>query len=246
MNIKTGVILAAGKGSRLSSVTRAVPKELLTIGNVPIIEHSVSIMKMAGIEKLIVVVGYHKKAIIDYLGSGQRYGLDIAYVFQEEQCGTGDALLYAESFVGENFCLLFGDDYLEPDNCLKILLERHIKENSIASIGISKVDDARTTSVMRLKDDKVLEIVEKPDQKELWGNFGSNGSFVLNRRIFDSIRKTEPGLANETYLSEAINNLVVDGNKVVALQNTDYYMDIGIIERYLSANERFFKKNYNK
>ena len=66
MSTKTGVILAAGKGSRLSSVTRAVPKELLTIGDVPIIEHSVSIMKDAGVKKLIVVVGYHKKAIIDY------------------------------------------------------------------------------------------------------------------------------------------------------------------------------------
>ena len=57
MSTKTGVILAAGKGSRLSSVTRAVPKELLTIGDVPIIEHSVSIMKDAGVKKLIVVVG---------------------------------------------------------------------------------------------------------------------------------------------------------------------------------------------
>ena len=106
MGVETGVILAAGKGTRLSSVTRAVPKELLTIGNIPIIEHSVSIMKKAGIKKIIVVVGYHKKAIIDYLGSGQRYGMDIAYVFQEQQCGTGNALLYAEPFV-DILCLLF-------------------------------------------------------------------------------------------------------------------------------------------
>ena len=93
MVIKTGVILAAGRGSRLSSITRAVPKELLTIGHIPIIEHSVAMMRSVGIKKLIVVVGYHKKAIIDYLGSGERYGMKIAYVFQEEKIGTGNAIL---------------------------------------------------------------------------------------------------------------------------------------------------------
>ena len=243
MGVGTGVILAAGRGTRLSSVTRAVPKELLTIGNIPIIEHSVSIMKKAGIKKIIVVVGYHKKAIIDYLGSGQRYGMDIAYVFQEQQCGTGNALLYAEPFVDEDFCLLFGDDYLEPEDCLTKLVDEHLSTGSAASVGVSKVDDARTTSVMRIKNKRVLEIVEKPSERSLWGNYGSNGSFVLNRKIFDYIRRTSPGLDNEIYLSDALNNSVKEGVKIIAIPNTDYYMDIGIVDRYLSVNRRFYENS---
>ena len=240
MNIKTGVILAAGLGSRLNEITRAVPKELLTVGGTPIIKYTLESMIHAGVEKLIVVVGYHKKAIIDYIGSGQIFGLNVAYVFQEKQMGTGNALLYAENFVDENFCLMFGDDYLEPQESLKELCASH-NNDRIATVGVSKVDDASTTSVFRTDNQKVLEILEKPNKKELWGNIGSNGSFVLNRKIFDIIRATKPGINEEIFLSDALQLAIKNDQKVFAIENASYYMDIGIMDRYLDANRRIFK-----
>ena len=242
MKLGTGIILAAGRGSRLLQLTRATPKELLPIGGRPIIDYCIEVMRESGMERLIIVVGYHKKAIIDFVGSGSRYGIDVAYVFQEEQKGTGNALLCAESFVSEDFSLMFGDDYIEPVSSLRTLAEAYFRNKSDAAVGVSKVEDARSTSIVKVEEGgKILDIVEKPKEMELWGNLGSNGTFILNKKIFDYLRRTPIGLDNEIYLSDAIGIMVNENMNVHAIENSSYYRDIGIMDRYLSANKRFFK-----
>ena len=79
------------------------------------------------------------------------------------------------------------------------------------------------------------------DEKPLLNHF--IGYMVFNRKIFDYIRNTSPGLDNEIYLSDALNNSVKDGIKIIAVPNTDYYMDIGIVDRYLSVNRRFYENS---
>jgi glucose-1-phosphate thymidylyltransferase len=234
----TGVILAAGRGTRLYKLTRAIPKELLPIGGTPLVEFCLQQMKEAKIRKVIIVVGYHKKAIIDYVGDGSRYGLDVAYVIQDKQRGPALALLTAKNYIENNFCLMFGDDYLEPVQCVKKLVDDHVKNDSSATIGVNKVKDVSTTSAIRIENSVVKEIIEKPVEKELWDNFGSNGSFVLSPEVFDYIPKTKPGINDEVYLSDTLNLMVRKGLKVRAICNTDYYLDIGIIDKYIEANKR--------
>jgi len=241
--INTAVILAAGLGTRLNDITRAVPKELLTVGGSPIIEHCIQAIKKSGIDRVIVVVGYHKKSIIDYLGSGERYGLSISYVFQEEQKGTGNALLYAEKFIFSDFSLVFGDDYIEPSDYLRNICKMHIKSKPDASIGISEVEDISSTSLILTEGVKVIDIIEKPKIGKYKSNFGSNGSFVLSRNIFNYIRQTKPSINGEVFLSDSLNLMLNDDKEIIAVENSDYFMDIGIPERYKEVNRRLFNKS---
>lgn len=239
-----GIILAAGKGTRLSPITRAVPKELLSIGGMPIIDYSIEQMKAAGISKVYIVVGYHKEAVIDYIGNGKRYNINVVYVYQEERKGNANAVLCVEPFVDDTFCVIFGDDYLEPATAMKKLVNFHLSQGRDGAIGVIQAEDARTTGVVKTdQNNRILDIVEKPDTVKFWTNLGSNGTHVFEPTVFDYIRKTLPGLGNEIYLSDTVKTMVKDGRTVYAVKNADFHLDIGVKKKFLEANARIYKNN---
>ncbi|MEM2842018.1 MAG: nucleotidyltransferase family protein, partial [Thermoproteota archaeon] len=207
-------------------------------------DYSIEQMKVAGISKVYIVVGYRKEAVIDYIGNGKRYGIDIAYVYQEERRGNADAVLCVEPFVDSTFCVVFGDDYLEPKTALKTLIDFHLSHEGDGAIGVIPTEDARTTSVVKTdQNNRILDIVEKPDTAKFWTNLGSNGTHVFEPIVFDYIRKTPPGLGNEIYLSDTVKTMVKDGRTVYAVINADFHLDIGVKERYLEVNARIYKNS---
>ena len=240
---KIGVILAGGKGTRLAPLTRAIPKELLGVGGIPIIDYSINQMKRAGITKIFIVVGYRKESVVNYIGSGERYGVNIAYIYQEEQKGPADAVLCVEPFINDTFCVMFGDDYLEPDNALKRLIDYHLKHIGAGTIGVILTRDPRSTSIVKVDESNhIFSIVEKPEL--IFGaELGSNGTHIFEPIVFNYIRKTPFGLHNETYLSDTIKIMINDNCIIYAFKNADLHFDIGTEERYLKANARAFSNN---
>lgn len=243
-NCKVGVILAGGKGTRLAPLTKAIPKELLGVGGVPVIDYNINQMKVAGISEVFIVVGYRKESIVNYVGSGKRYGVNIAYIYQEEQQGPADAILYVEPFIDETFCIVFGDDYLEPPTALKKLIDYHLTHKGEGTIGVIPTEDARTTSIVKVdKNNRILDIVEKPNSMKFWSNLGSNGAHVFEPIVFEYIRKTPFGLNDEKYLSDTVRTMIKDSYIVYAFKNADLHLDIGVRERYLKANARAFSNS---
>ena len=97
------VVLAAGKGARLQPVTSTRPKHLINIGGKPIIKHCLRAISASGIDEVLIVVHYMSDAIRNYLGDGEKLGLKIDYVKQEEILGTGNATCIAEPYVKDDF-----------------------------------------------------------------------------------------------------------------------------------------------
>ncbi len=113
--IKKAIVLAAGKGTRLHPLTLAMPKEMIRVGNKPVIEHVILVLKASGIKEILVIVGRNKQAIMNYLGSGKRLGVNIYYRIQEEPKGSADAVNLGRDFVGsEDFVVMYGDNYFKP------------------------------------------------------------------------------------------------------------------------------------
>ncbi len=242
----TGVILAAGRGTRMYPVTRAVPKELLQLGTLPIIDYNIEQMRVAGIHRLYIVVGYHKEGVMDYIGSGRRYGMEVAFLYQDEPKGNADALSLVEPFVESTFCVVFGDEYLEPDTAMRKLIDFHLSKGAVATVGVIKAEDARTTSIVQTdKDGRILDIVEKPPSREFWGNLGENGTHVFEPIVFDYIRKTPAGLGGEIFLSETVKQMILDGRLVYAIQNADLHYDIGLMKRFVEASMRAMSREAN-
>ncbi len=217
--VDKAVVLAAGEGTRLEPITNAVPKEMIRVGRKPTIHHIVNLLKEGGISDILVVVGRKKQAIMDYLGSGKRWGLDIYYRIQEEPKGTADAVSLAEEFVGsdpdEDFVVIYGDNYLTPYSTMEDIVDFHIGRKGIGTLVLNKVEDPTRFGIVNLGEDKTIEgMVEKPTLEEAhpyrynkneWLNIA--GLMILNRRIFDYINKISPGKQGELWLTDAIERM---------------------------------------
>jgi dTDP-glucose pyrophosphorylase len=227
-------------------VTRAVPKEMLQVGTLPLIDYNIEQMKVASIRRLYIVVGYHKEGIMDYIGSGRRYGMEVAFLYQDEPKGNADALSLVEPFVDSTFCVVFGDEYLEPASAMKKLIDFHLSKEGDGTVGVIRTDDARATSIVRTdKDGRILDIVEKPPSREFWDNLGENGTHVFEPMVFDYIRKTPEGLGGEVFLSDTVKQMTLNGRCVYAMQNADVHYDIGVKRRFVEASVRAFSRETN-
>ena len=102
------VILAAGKGTRMFPMALKKPKPFIEVANKPVLEHNLEQL-LGLVNEIIIIVGYKKDMIMDRFGDNYK-GIKITYVIQEEQLGTGHAVLMAEKFVNEKFLVMNGDD----------------------------------------------------------------------------------------------------------------------------------------
>jgi NDP-sugar pyrophosphorylase family protein len=103
------VILAAGQGTRIGSLTYNRPKVMLQVANKPILEHIICSARDTGIHEFVIVVGYHSETIKEYFGDGTSFGVNIQYALQEKQRGTADAVRAAEAYVDKRFIVFNGD-----------------------------------------------------------------------------------------------------------------------------------------
>ncbi|MEM4972852.1 MAG: nucleotidyltransferase family protein, partial [Candidatus Hadarchaeales archaeon] len=136
-----GVILAAGKGTRLRRVGAAIPKALIPIAGLPTIDHMFDMMIQAEIKDLILVVGHKKEMLMSYVGDGSEFGLNVTYVVQQEQKGISHALSLVRNWVHEDFLCLLGDTILVPKDALRRLRDAHLQHGPAATLLVKKVSD---------------------------------------------------------------------------------------------------------
>src|SRR6516165_6192196 len=97
-SVTRAVILAAGRGKRMRELTSDVPKPMVLVGRKPVVQYIVEGLRRAGVKQVLMIVGYRKQAIIDYFGDGSGFGLEIEYVEQVTQDGTGKVVELAKDF----------------------------------------------------------------------------------------------------------------------------------------------------
>jgi NDP-sugar pyrophosphorylase family protein len=115
MTIKQAVILAAGEGQRLRPFTVNRPKAMISIAGKPILNYVIEALAENGIRRIVIVVGYKKEQIYNYLESGDRFGVDITFATQPRQLGSAHALLMASDWAEEEFLVLSGDNLIAAD-----------------------------------------------------------------------------------------------------------------------------------
>jgi NDP-sugar pyrophosphorylase family protein len=156
------IILAGGRGKRLKPITDDVPKPLVLIKNIPIIEWQIKYLKKFGINKIIICTGYKQKMIEDYLVT-RKLGLEIKYSIEKLPLGTGGAIKKAGKMIKDkSFFVLNGDTITNLD------LKKLIKiENSVAAIEL------RTKfGILETKNNKIIKFKEKKEISDVWMNAG--------------------------------------------------------------------------
>ena len=238
-----GLIPAAGMGTRLGPITLAIPKELLMVGDKACIEHVVEAFKLAGITDIAIVVGWRKHAILDYFGSGKRLGVNITYIVQDERNGLAKAVECGKNAINHNsFAVILGDNFFYPKTFLTELIEFHNEKNSECTVGVTPMKDVSSYGVIKPKDERVIDIVEKPKQKDAPSNLACAGIYVFKPSIFDAIKKTKPDANNEYQLTDSIKLLIEEKKPIFFKELKGKHIDIGSPERLRIANKFFSQK----
>ena len=233
-----GLVPAAGGGTRLYPFAKAVPKEMYPILGKAVIEHCVENLKAGGIEKIFMIVGYQKGALMDYIGDGSFFGVKTAYIYQMKRKGLGHAIYQAKDWIDTTFVTLLGDSFIEPKHEIKDLIDIHEKHKPIATLLLFEVNDPKGYGLAKLKKlhgqtGLVEKVKEKPDPKEAkgfkinGGYYAMCGAYVFEPGIFKYLEKTRPGAKGEIQITDAVALALEKGEKVCGVVLKGKYLDIG-------------------
>ncbi len=209
--IKQAVILAAGEGQRLRPFTVNRPKVMLSIAGKPILQYVIETLARNGIRNIVLVVGYKKEQVFDYVGSGEQFGVHIIYVDQNKQLGTAHALAQAKMVTEDEFLVLPGDNLIEASTLKQFV---SVKPEAVL---VKRVDSPVRYGVVAVDGGVVNRIEEKP--KEAGSNVVSTGIYAFTKKIFDFI---EP----ELDIPNAMNNMITQGHIISALETDGTWFDV--------------------
>jgi glucose-1-phosphate thymidylyltransferase len=228
------VILAAGQGTRLRPVTLTMPKPLVPVANKWLIAYAIDMVKTAGLTEVGIVVNSLESPICSILGDGSSLGVKISYIVQAEQRGLAHATGLAKEFVGgEPFCLFLGDNIFQDK--MTDLLINFPKSNAEATIVLGEVTDPQRFGIAMLDGDRIQKVIEKP--KEPPSNLAIAGVYLFRPSIFDAIGKIKPSARNEYEITDAIQQLITDGNRVTPYKLHGWFIDAGKPDPIITANQ---------
>ncbi|MBC7232626.1 MAG: NTP transferase domain-containing protein [Chloroflexi bacterium] len=233
-----GVILAAGKGSRIQPLNLYLPKPLLPVCNKPIIQYQLEDMRNIGVRDVIIVVGHLKEEIISYFGDGSSLGLRIRYVEQQETLGIAHAVAQLEHVVDSPFILFLGDIFLVPKDLQS--MERMFWERRAGAVLAVKREKnpeyvRRNFAVILHASGTVTRVIEKP--RYVTSDLKGCGVYIFDLAIFDAIRRTPRTAQRDEYeITNSIQILIDDGFPVYPAEVIDWDMNITFACDLLECN----------
>ncbi len=262
MKVKKAVILAAGFGTRVLPATKSMPKEMLTIVDKPAIQYIVEEISKAGIEDILIVLSRGKNIVEDHFDrspdlerqlekSGKTDVLEtvrgipklakIQFVRQQEMKGTGDAVMSARTFIGdEPFVVLYGDDVIIGEDPAAAQVCRAFEETGKGAVAMKEVSTElvvkySSMKVSHLHDNiyGISDMIEKPKPEEMFSNFSILGRCVLPPKIFEILERLPVGAGGEYQLTDAMKELArTEGMVGVDFTGTRYDMGnkLGILK----------------
>lgn len=238
-DVKTAVILAAGKGERLRPFTYTKPKPLIPILNKPFISYILNTLLTYDFKKIIFVVNYLKEKIIDYISRNYSSKVNVEFVHQEKTLGTGHAVKALKNIVDERFLLIYGDVYVERNVVKKILTEAENFENILIGVPVNNPWDY---GVLIIKNGFLEGIVEKPEQGKEPSNIVNAGVYVLNTEIFNSLEEIGISPRGEIELTDAITKLAKRSKvKVITVDSSEWF-ELGKVWDILELNRIMLKR----
>lgn len=228
--IKTNrvILMVGGLGTRLRPLTQDTPKPMLKVGNKPILQTIVEKFAEYGFVNITMCVNFNASIIRDYFGDGKEFGVNIDYVLEQKRMGTAGALSLLKERPSEPFFVMNGD--LLTNVNFEHIFNYHTLHKATATMCVREYDYEVPYGVVKMNDNKITAIAEKPVQKF----FVSAGIYMLSPEILDLIPK------NEFYDMPALfEKLIKLSKNVISFPIREYWLDIGRMEEYQRANEEY-------
>ena len=228
-----GLILSGGKGTRLRPLTFTQAKQLVPVANKPVLFYGIEALAEAGIKEIGIIVGETKQEIKDAAGTGDRWGVRLSYIEQDEPLGLAHAVMIAEPFLGRDSFVMYLGDNLLKSGILSLVREFEARKPN-ALILLTEVPNPQMFGVAELSNGRVVRLVEKP--KEPKSNLALVGVYMFDSHIFEAVHAIKPSWRNELEITDAIQYLVERGYEVQPHLVSGWWKDTGRLEDILEAN----------
>lgn len=218
--------MAGGKGTRLASVLKDIPKPMVKLAGRPLLEYQIDNLKENGVTDIILVVGHLGNVIKEHFQNGQKYGVQITYYEEIEPLGTAGALYYLKDELTEDFILLFGDLFVNI-NFMRFF-DYHIRKSACITLYTHPNSHPQDSDIIVSNNDGMVtgwsykNSVREKDYK----NQVNAGVYVVSPKIIEQIQENR-----KTDLEKDIITKIIPENVVYSYPCTEYVKDIGTPER---------------
>ena len=235
-----GIILHGGHGTRLRPLTHTGPKQLLPIANKPMSEYCLESIKETGITEIAIIIGgVGSNKVQEYYGNGEKFGVKITYVKQDEPKGIAHAIKLCKEFINnEKFLVFLGDNIIQKS--ISNFVADFKNSNFDSTILLCEVNNPSRFGIAEIDNGKIKNIIEKP--KNPPSNLAVTGIYLLTPKIFEIIENLKPSWRNELEITDALDILLKQNNNISYEIITDYWKDTGTPEDILHANEEIIRK----
>ena len=227
------LILSGGKGTRLRPITHTGAKQLIPVGNKPILFYCIESIREAGITEIGIVVGDTEAEIRAAVGDGAALGVRATYVRQDAPLGLAHAVKVSQGFLRDDPFVMYLGDNLILDGITPLVREFE-RDRPASQILLAHVPNPQEFGVAELDGHRVVRLTEKP--KEPRSDLALVGVYMFDPRIFEAVNAIKPSFRNELEITDAIQYLIDHGMDVRCHIITGWWKDTGKLEDMLEAN----------
>jgi len=194
-------------------------------------------------EVAIIIGGVGSNKVREFYGTGEKYGIKITYIEQNEPKGIAHAIRLCKEFVNdEKFLVFLGDNIIQKS--IKEFVANFQNSKYDSTILLCEVNNPERFGIAEVKNEKIVKIIEKP--KNPPSNFAVTGIYLLTPKIFDVIDNLKPSWRNELEITDALDMLLKQNENISYEIITDYWKDTGTPEDIINANTQILKNYTNE
>lgn len=237
MEKKNALIMAGGKGTRLGNLVHEIPKPMVKIENISLLERQIITLKQSNITNITIVVGYLGNVIIDYFKDGSSFGVNIDYIQEKEPLGSAGSLFYLKNKFNDDFILLFGDLIENID--FNKMLKFHKKNDALITLFSHPNSHPFDSDLLIVDENNVVKGIDSKHniRNYYYHNLVNAGIYIISPKALDYF--VEP--TKKDMEKDFINSLIPT-NKVFSYCSSEYVKDAGTLDRLESVGKDIREK----
>lgn len=226
------VIMAGGKGTRISAVASNIPKPMIPVNGKPVLEYQIECLNRNGISDIIIVTGHLGHIIQDYFNDGSKFNCDISYYAEDTPLGSAGALYKIQNILSDDFLLINGDIIFDVD--FSRFIEFHRSHNALASLAVHPNSHPFDSALLETdSESRVVHWLNKEDPREYYKNQVNAGLHIISKKLIQNTKQVQEKIDLDR---DILKPNIVSG-RVYAYHTPEYIKDMGTPERYYQVEK---------